>query len=103
MFENALCNRLLNFVIYLNIIPYCQHSFVKGKSTSTAIATFIDHILKLLDKKQQPVGVLYDCSKAFDIVNNNLFLSKLKHFGIRGKPNDWKYLARQNLFYHRNK
>ena len=45
-------------------------------------------------------GVCLDFKKAFDTVNHNILLSKLHHYGIRGKANDWfkSFLVNRNQY-----
>ena len=50
-----------------------QHGFRKGKSTSTALVNFLEDVYKTLDNKEVCVGLFLDLSKAFDMVNHNIF------------------------------
>jgi hypothetical protein len=46
------------------------------------------------------IGIFIDLSKAYDILNHNLLLEKLFHYGIRGTANSWfrPYLFRRRQF-----
>ena len=59
-----------------------QHGFLKSKSCSTNLVTFTDSVvLSINDCKTLSNDVVYfDFSKAFDSVNHDLILFKLKHF-----------------------
>ena len=41
------------------------------------------------DKNELTAGVFIDLRKAFDTVNDDILLTKLDHYGIRGLGNDW--------------
>ena len=41
------------------------------------------------DKNELTAGVFIDLKKAFDIVDHDILLTKLDHYGIRGLSNDW--------------
>ena len=49
----------------------------------------IETIKKYLDDGEIVCGVFIDLQKAFDTVNHEILLEKLKYYGIRSKQNDW--------------
>jgi hypothetical protein len=46
------------------------------------------------------VGILLDLTKAYDVIDHDILLGKLDHYGIRGKINVWlkSYLTRRSQY-----
>jgi len=49
----------------------------------------VTRILQAIENNEYTIGVFLDLSKAFDTVNHEIPLCKLKHYGIRGVALDW--------------
>ena len=84
---SKVCEKLAlkQFVNYLN----CNSKIAKQQSgnrqfhsTETALPDFTDEILKNMDEKKVSLVVLLDISKAFDSINHELLLSKLRKIGV---------------------
>lgn len=86
IFEKLIYSRLYSFFEKSNILSNMQFGFLKGKSTSDAIATLTEYVYSSLDESLPCLTVFLDLTKAFDTVNHKLLLKKLKRYGIRGIP-----------------
>jgi endonuclease/exonuclease/phosphatase family metal-dependent hydrolase len=83
IFERIIKDELLNHTKqYLN--PH-QHGFLASKSCSTNMVGFCDRLGLSLNENERSDVIYFDFAKAFDSVNHDLILSKLKHkFGVDG-------------------
>jgi hypothetical protein len=53
-----------------------QHGFRKGILTENAAVRLTDGVLQSINKKMHVGGIFCNVTKAFDCVNNDIFLSK---------------------------
>ena len=56
--------------------------------TKLAALEIIDRITQHLDKGATPINIYLDLSKAFDTLDHNILLHKLKHYGIQDNALD---------------
>ena len=77
-----------------------QYVFRPGRSCEHALLKAQDIILDSLNKQQVSLLLLIDFSKAFDMVEHNILLDKLQHYGIRGTVLKWfqSYLSDRKQF-----
>ncbi len=61
-----------------------QYGFRTEHSTEYAALELIDRVIIEMDKKNTPINVFLDLSKAFDTINLTILLEKLKYYGIDG-------------------
>ena len=67
----------------MHLISSSQHGFLPGKSTSTNLVEIVETIYSVLDSHDGQMDVIYtDVSKAFDMVNHNLLLTKPHDIGL---------------------
>ena len=102
--ERLVCDRLTEHLDNLNVIIKEQHGFIQGKSTTSAILSFTDNIMKCFDEKNYTIGVFLDFTKAFETVNHDILLHKLEHIGIRNVSLSWfkSYLNARKQFVSYN-
>jgi len=50
---------------------------VEGKPTETATHSFLENILKAIEKKINLIGVFFDLSQAYDVLGHKILLFKL--------------------------
>ena len=81
VYEKVFYNRLYNSSSVNNLLSSSQFGFRSGASTEHAVLKFSDDILKLFDQKKVAIATFMNLSKAFDCVDHNIILSKLKRYG----------------------
>ena len=72
-----------------NLLSSSQYGFRSGASTKHALLKFSDDILNLFDQKKVSIATFMDLSKAFDCVDHNILLSKLKRYVIHENALQW--------------
>ena len=59
-----------------------QYGFRPKHSTEYAALELIDRIITQMDKKETPINIFLDLSKAFDTIDHTILLAKLRYYGI---------------------
>ena len=73
------------------LITYYHHLNLVSDQVQAphALLKFSDDILKLFDQKKVAIATFMDLSIAFDYVDHNILLSKLKRYGIQETALQW--------------
>ena len=80
------CVRVKVFSICSDKITSCQHGFLPSKSCGTQMLEYTCDLSVNLNSKLQTDIVYFDFAKAFDSVNHDIILNKLKYFfGVDGR------------------
>ena len=87
--EKLVYKRLISFLTKNKFFCDKQFGFRKGLSTANAITLLVNRITKNMNKKRKILGLFLDLSKAFDLIDFDIILTKLCKCGVRGISNDW--------------
>jgi sarcosine oxidase/L-pipecolate oxidase len=104
LLERLMFNRLIPLLSENKIFTEAQNGFRKEKCIETAIQSFIEIIQESLHKELHTIGIFFDLTKAYDILNHTVLLEKLSSYAIRGTVNSWfqSYLTNQKQFIEIN-
>ena len=100
IFEKLVYARVYSYLNLHNCIYDLQFGFRTKHSTNHALVSLTENIREALDKGNFACGIFVDLQKAFDTVDHQILLEKLKHYGIRGKANEWfkSYLTERHQY-----
>uniref|UniRef100_A0A1B6K0F4 Reverse transcriptase domain-containing protein n=1 Tax=Homalodisca liturata TaxID=320908 RepID=A0A1B6K0F4_9HEMI len=89
IFEKIVLKRLIDHLTQLDLLTNCQHGFLKGRSTATALTDLVEFIIDHIDKGKYTTAVLLDYSKAFDCLSHDIILDKLEALGVQETAKHW--------------
>ena len=96
--ERLAHKQFVEFLIKYDKLSTYQSGNRKMHSTDTALVNVTDNILKAIDEKAAPLLVLLDMSKAFDSLNHNLLLRKLRRLGLKTSAASWFSTRRYHIY-----
>ena len=82
--ERIIYNQIYNHFTELKLFFDSQYGFRTEHSTELATLELIDRIVVKMDQNKIPLNIYLDLSKAFDTINHEILIFKLKHYGIIG-------------------
>ena len=88
-FEKVVRRHIVAFMEKHSLFNISQHGFRMGRSCLSQLIEHLDHVNNLLEQGK-PVDVIYlDFARAFDKVELEVTLRKMKDLGIQGKLGRW--------------
>ena len=95
-----MCNRHFKFLVQNNILYQKQFGVQNAHSTKHAILQLVNQITEAFSKLKYTLEIFIDFSKAFDTINHNILLEKLKAYGIQSENLKWfgSYLPNRKRF-----
>ena len=94
----SIFSKILEKAVYLQIIEYMEannllhpshHGFRKHHNTATALLEMHNVWLEAFDDKELTAVIMLDLSAAFDVVDSDILIEKLKIYGFQGNAPNW--------------
>ncbi len=82
VFEKVIFLQVYIFFQEKKLLYCAQYHFHKEHSTEFAAFELVDKIILNMDKMETPIGIFLDLSKAFDTLDHEILLYKLKYYGF---------------------
>ena len=89
LLEKLVHSHVSDYVEANNILDARQGGFRAGHSTIDTVACFTDDIYESVNVNHHTLAAFIDLRKAFDTVNHEILLKKLKMYGIVGNLLEW--------------
>ena len=100
MMERFLAEHIMSFLESNNLISPNQFGFRKGRGTEDQLLLAYSDVVKWVDEGCTVDMVFLDYSKAFDVVNHGVLLSKLRDLGFSDQMLRWveQFLVGRRMF-----
>ena len=104
MHERVMYNRLYEYFTNNNLLHENQFGFQINNSNEHVVLQFNRNIAQNFDNGKFTLGVFIYLSKAFDTVDHQILLKKLKHYGAYEKTLTWlqSYLFQRKQYIENN-
>ena len=103
-YEKVVYRQLYNYLKTHKLLFSSQHGFRENHSTQTAVIELNDTLKLDLDIGHTPLVFFLDLSKAFDTIDFDILLIKLKHIGVSTSAIRWfdSYLKNRKQYVSYN-
>ena len=89
VFEKITRNRIVKYLEDNKLFNNSQHGFRRQRSCLSQLLSHFEKVLSKLEADENVDVIYLDFAKAFDKVDHNILLQKLRSLGIHGKLYDW--------------
>ena len=83
--ESVMHSQLMHYFSENKLFSTQQYGFRPNRSTELAALELMDRNIDNMNKGRCPINIYVDLSKAFDSLDHNILLSKLKLYGLDDK------------------
>ena len=80
--EKVMFIQLYEYFNTNNLLYKSQYGFRPKHSAELAALEIVDMIIYQMDNSETPISIFLELSKAFDLLDHNILLYKLKYYGI---------------------
>ena len=87
--EKIVCQQITRHMESNNLLPDSQHGFREKRSTMTALSEIQRDWMENTEDKKTTGVLFWDLSAAFDTLNSDLLIEKLKLYGCDTKTCEW--------------
>ena len=102
LFERHVTSQIYNYLLDYDLLANEQSGFRKMHSCQTALTKLTEKWISDIDNGNVMGAVLLDFRKAFDLVNHEVLLNKLRYYNFEDKSLSWlqSYLSNRTQTVH---